>query len=255
MTHLNCLLEILSMQKNSSYIIVFVACMIFISCKKQDDFTSASIADYYPLQVGKYITYNLDSNVFINFNKKDTVIKYQVQDRVDSQLVDNIGRPVYMIHRFIRKNALQSWVPNNTFMAVPTENSLEFVENNLRYIKLKLPITEGFTWHGNSYIDSYSLNSDLKYLADWEYTYDSLNATLNLGSITVDSTIRVAQRDEFLGQDPKIPGTQYAEKNYSVEKYAKGIGLVFKEFTHWEYQGVDASYTGYGVKLTMIDHN
>jgi hypothetical protein len=140
-------------------------------------------------------------------------------------------------------------------MVVPTENSIEFVENNLRYIKLKLPITEGFTWNGNSYIDSYSLNSDLKYLADWEYTYDSINVALNLRNVNIDSTIKVAQIDEFLGQDPSDPNTLYAEKNYSVEKYAKGIGLVFKEFVHWEYQGVDASYIGYGVKLTMIDHN
>ena len=207
------------------------------------------------MQVGKYITYNLDSTVFINFNKKDTVIKYEIQDRVDSQIVDNIGRPAFMIHRFIRKNATQPWSPNNTFMAVPTENSIEFVENNLRYIKLKLPITQGFTWNGNSYIDSYSLNSDLKYLADWEYTYDSINVALNLGSINIDSTIKVAQIDEFLGQDPGDPNTLYAEKNYGVEKYAKGIGLVFKEFIHWEYQGVDGTYTGHGVKLTMIDHN
>ena len=144
-------------------------------------------------------------------------------------------------------------------MVVPTENSIEFVENNLRYIKLKLPIREGYTWKGNSYIDTYSLNSDLKYLDDWDYTYDSVNVPLTLGNITIDSTIRVAQRDEFLGQDPKIPGTQYAEKNYSVEKYAKGIGLVYKEFIHWEYQGAhppaDANYSGYGVKLSMIDHN
>ena len=242
------------MLKFFSFIIILATCILLNSCKKQDNFTSAPLSDYYPLQVGKYITYNLDSTVFI-FNKRDTVIKYQVQDRVDSQIVDNIGRPAFMIHRFIRRNATESWLPNNTFMAVPTENSIEFVENNLRYIKLKLPITEGFTWHGNSYIDSYSLNSDLKYLADWDYTYDSVNVTSSLGSLNVDSTISIAQRDEFLGEDPGDPGTQYAEKNYSVERYAKGIGLVFKEFIHWEYQGVDASYTGYGVKLTMIDHN
>jgi len=235
--------------------IVLATGVLLNSCKKQDRFTLVPPSDYYPLQVGKYITYDLDSTVFVAFGKRDTVVKYQVQDRVDSQIVDNNGRPAFMIHRFIRKNATQLWSPNNTFMVVPTESSIEFVENNLRFIKLKSPITEGFTWHGNSYIDSYSLNSDLKYLADWEYTYDSVNVILNLGSVTVDSTVRVLQRDEFLGQDPKIPGTLYGEKTYSIEKYGKNIGLVFKEFIHWEYQGVDGTYTGYGVKLTMIDHN
>lgn len=247
----------LSMLRFFSFTIIVLATGVLLNaCKKQDHFTLSPLSDYYPLKVGKYITYNLDSTVFTySFNKRDTIVKYQVQDRVDSQIVDNSGRPAFMIHRFIRKNATQPWSANNTFMVVPTENSIEFVENNLRFIKLKSPITEGFTWRGNSYIDSYSLNSDLKYLEDWEYTYDSVNVTLNLGTITIDSTIRVFQRDEFLGQDPEIPGTLYGEKTYSIEKYAKGVGLLFREFIHWEYQGVDGTYTGYGVKLTMIDHN
>ncbi len=245
------------MRKYFFPVIVFVAMsVLFNACKKQNDsFSSGSIKDYYPLIVGKYITYNLDSTIFINFGKKDTVVKYQVQDRVDAQITDNLGRPAFRILRFIRKNATQAWAPNNTFMAIATDNTLEFVENNLRFQKLKIPIKEGFSWKGNSFIDTYSINSDVKYLDDWDYTYDSLNAKITLGTITVDSTVKVFERDEFLGQDPRLAGTQYAEKNYSVEKYAKNIGLVFKEFIHWEYQGGTRSYSGYGVKLSMIDHN
>ena len=56
-----------------------------------------------------------------------------------------------------------------------------------------------------------------------------------------------------------MPNTQYAEKNYSVEKYAKNIGLVYKEFLHWEYRAryrqAAPGFTGYGVKLTMTGHN
>lgn len=234
--------------------------VLFNACKKQnDDFSSASVNDYYPLLVGKYVTYNLDSTIYINFGARDTVVKYQVQDRVDAKITDNLGRPAFRIVRFIRKNAAQPWSPNNTFMAVATDNTLEFVENNLRFQKLKIPVREGFSWKGNSFIDTYSLNSDVKYLDDWDYTYDSVNVSLTLGTLRVDNTIKVLERDEFLGQDPRIAGTQYAEKNYSVEKYGKGIGLIYKEFLHWEYQGAQpgrpAYYTGYGVKLTMIDHN
>ena len=247
------------MLKYFSVLIIFGTVILLNSCKKRvDDFTSASITDYYPLEVGKYITYNLDSTVFINFGQRDTVIRYQVQDKVDAQITDNNGKPAYRIIRYIRKNETQDWLPNSTFMAVPTDNSLEFIENNLRYIKLKLPITEGFSWMGNSYIDTYSLNSDVKYLDVWQYTYDSLNLPLTLGNLIIDSTVTVNEKDEFLGQDPNINGTEYAEKNYSVEKYAKSIGLVYKEFLHWEYQGPQSSspgYTGYGVKLSMIDHN
>ncbi len=234
---------------------------LFSSCKKETEkFVSTEVTDYYPLEIGKYITYDLDSTVYyINFGQQANVINYQVQDRVDAQISDNQGRPAYRILRFIRKDASQQWVPNNTFMVVPTANSIEFIENNLRYLKLEQPVKQDFSWKGNSFIDTYSNYTDVKYLEDWDYVYDSINVPLIINSLAIDSTIKVFERDEFLGQDPSIPGTQYAEKNYAVEKYGKGIGLIYREFLHWEYQGTQpgrpAYYVGYGVKLSMIDHN
>jgi hypothetical protein len=230
--------------------------LFMLGCEKTtEDYSATPISEYYPTTVGKYIIYNLDSLVFINFGKKDTIIKYQVRDMIDAQVTDASGRTAFRIIRSIRKNANQSWTGNNTFLVVPGVQSYEFVENNLRFIKLKSPVRESFSWKGNSFIDTYSLNSEVKYLDDWNYTYEAVNQPLTLGTRVVDSTITVLQRDEFLGQDPANPTTQYAEKNYGIEKYAKGIGLVFKEFVHWEYQGSTKSYTGYGVKLTMIEHN
>lgn len=232
--------------------------ILFYSCKKQDQFTLASISDYYPLQVGKFITYNVDSTVFINFGKRDTIIKYQVQDRVDAQLTDNNGKPVYRIIRYIRKNETQTWSANNTFTAAPRENSIDLIENNLRFQKLKMPVSEGFSWKGNTYlpIDPYpSYQFASAFTDDWDYTYDSVNAPLTIGAVTIDSTIKVSQADESLGQDPKNPATTYAERTYAIEKYAKGIGLVYKEFLHWEYQGGGATFKGFGIKMTMKDHN
>jgi hypothetical protein len=247
------------MQKIFSLIIILAIVLALSSCKKQDAFTSGPVNDYYPLQVGKYITYNLDSTLFVNFGKKDTIIKYQAQDRVDSLITDNLGRPAYIIHRFIRKDAAQTWIPNNTFLIVPTANAIEFVENNLRFIKFVIPVTSGFSWKGNNYLPtnpypSYDFAS--AFTENWDYTYDSVDAPLALGALTVDSTIKVDQIDESLGQDPQDPSTIYAERTYSVEKYAKGIGLIYKEFLHWEYQGESQKgFRGFGVKLTMTDHN
>lgn len=242
------------------FIGLFFISLFFISCKKvNDNFSSESVTDYYPLQVGKYITYKLDSTVFINFGQKDTVISYQAQDRVDALITDNLGRPAYRIIRYLRKDSTGDWTPNNTFMAVPAQNSIEYVENNLRFLKLELPIKQDFSWKGNSYIDTYSINSDVKYLDSWDYIYDSIDVPLIINSLKIDSTIKVSERDEFLGQDPSIPGTQYAEKNYAMEKYGKGIGLIYREFLHWEYQGgqsgVPGYFVGYGIKLSIINHN
>ncbi len=245
----------------AKYIAGFIlVALIFFSCKKENDnFSSAALADYYPLKVGRYITYDMDSTVYyINFGNAASVIHYQAQDRVEAQITDNIGRPAYRIQRYLRKDTSQAWVPSNTFLVVPTENSVELIENNLRFLKLERPVKQDFTWKGNSYLipmayDTYDFGSD--FTADWDYIYDSVNAPLTINSNTYDSTIKVAERDEFLGEDPSLPGTQYGEKTYAVEKYAKGVGLIYKEFLHWEYQGVNNAYKGFGVKLSIIDHN
>lgn len=239
-------------------LLIIISAVTFSACKKStEDFKLVSVSNYYPLQVGKYITYNLDSTVFINFGRKDTVISYQVKHQVDALITDNLGRPAYRIIRYIRKTAANAWVPDNTFMAVPSEFTVEFIENNLRFIKLKSPVRNGYTWKGNSYIDTYSLNSDVKYLADWDYTYDSVNVKLTLGAFTMDSTLKVNQRDEILG-NPSDPNS-YHEINFGAEKYAKGIGLIYRNFLHVEYQppvsGGSGYKQGYGVRLTMIDHN
>ncbi len=242
-----------------NFIELFCISLFFISCKKENEkFTTESVSDYFPLQVGKYITYNLDSTVFINFGQKDTVISYQVQDRVDAQITDNLGRTAYRIYRFIRKDSSEDWVQNNTFTATPTSNSIEYVENNLRFLKLEMPVKQDFSWKGNSYIDTYSLLSDMQYLDDWDYIYDSVDAPLTINSLSFDSTIKVFERDESEGDDPSLPSTSYAERSYALEKYAKGIGLIYREFLHWEYQGCSCpehGFKGYGIKLSIVDHN
>ena len=235
----------------------FVVAIVFVSCKKQTDhFSAEPLIEYYPLQVGKYITYNLDSTIYLSFGKRDTIMHYQAQDRVDAQITDNLGRTAFRVIRYLRRDSSQEWLPNNTFMIIPTENSIEYLENNLRFLKLRLPVKQDISWKGNSFIDTYSQYSEVKYLDGWDYTYDSVGIPLTINSITIDSTLKVAERDEFLGQDPSLPNTEYAEKTYSVEKYGKGIGLIYREFLHWEFQSVNNnSYTGYGIKMSIIDHN
>lgn len=238
----------------------FFIIFLFASCKKKTEMLRTDLVqNYYPLEIGKYITYNLDSTVFTNFGQNKTIIHYQAQDRVDAQITDNLGRPAFRIFRYLRSNSSQPWMPDNTFLAVPTENGIEYVEDNLRFLKLMNPVRQGYSWKGNSFIDTYSPEFGLTYLADWDYTYDSLNAPLSINSLQFDSTITVLERDEFLGQDPSITTTQYAEKTYSIEKYAKGIGLIYRRFLHWEYQGPQPGrpgyYSGYGVEMSITDHN
>ncbi len=136
---------------------------------------------------------------------------------------------------------------------------MEFVENNLRYIKLKLPIKDGYTWKGNSHIDTYSINSEVKYLDSWDYYYENVGLPETIGAFNLEDVLTVNHRDEIIG-NPADPNS-YSEINYSQEKYAKGIGMVYRRFLHTEYQPPTPGSSGhfaegtYGITLTMIDHN
>lgn len=228
-------------------IITAATLLILTSCKKTEELAVLSLSDYYPLQVGKYITYNLDSIVYYtNFNTSAVVKSYQVKLVVDAQITDAQGRPAYRILRYIRNNASAPWVADNTFMAVNTGNSIEFVENNLRFIKLVNPIRQDYSWQGNKYINTTN-NVSLQYMDAWDYTYDSVNVAATIGSITVDSTIKVAQIDNQTSID----------RTLSEEKYAKGIGLVYRNFIYWNNGTANGVYTdnSYGVIMKMTDHN
>ncbi len=233
-----------------------VLCVLFFaSCKKQsEELQLTPISDYAPLTVGKYITYSLDSLVFINFNKDEAHRFYEVKYVVADSLRDNIGRKAFRIVRYIRSLPSGTFISDNTFMALNTGTSLEFTENNLRYLKLTQPIKEDYSWKGNSAIDVTS-NVDNQYLFDWDYTYagvgQSIPATLGIPNIA--NCITINQRDVSTNL-PVTPSTNIASKDFSQEIYAKDIGMVYRKFLHWEYQ-ISNAYNGYGVTLKMIDHN
>ena len=227
----------------------FTVLVIFGACKKNsEDFASAPLTDYYPLTVGKYITYSLDSIVYYsNFGTAATVKSYQVRHTVDAKITDAQGRPAYRILRAIRNSATAPWFNDNVFMVVATETSIEFIENNLRFLKLKSPIRQDFTWKGNAYINTTSINSTLKFLDDWDYSYDSLNVPVKLGALTIDSTIKVAEINDQTAID----------RTFSEAKYAKGIGLVYRNFLYYNRGNANGTFSdaSYGVIMKMIDHN
>jgi hypothetical protein len=236
--------------------------LLMISCTKENaNFTLQSVNDYFPLEVGKYITYDLDSTVVTHFSQELTIKHYQAQYRVDAKVTDNLGREAFTISRYLRTDSTQPWTIDNVFTAVPTGKSIEFIEDNLRFIKLMMPIEEGFSWKGNSYLATYPypmFQSDGdSFTEGWDYAYDSIGVPLTLNSTTIGSTLKVTEVDDTHG-DPTLQPNEYAYKIYSVEKYGKGIGLIYRELFLWEYQPqytISPGYTGFGVKMSIIDHN
>ncbi|HYC29157.1 MAG TPA: hypothetical protein VEB42_10075 [Chitinophagaceae bacterium] len=235
--------------------------LVFSQCNKKDELTSEPVEDYMNLQVGKYIIYRLDSMKFVNLDTAKA--SYQAKDEIDGTLTDNLGRPSFRVVRYLRDLAgTQPWKESMTYMITvdkSNKGTIEVTENNFRYVKLQQPINEGFSWKGNNYISLYSSDPDWDYrfLDDWDYFYENVGQSYTTLSGNVENTLTVNQRDEELGYPDDPLG--YSERNFAYEVYGKGIGLIYKDFLHMQYQpatgGNPAYRLGFSIKLNMISHN
>lgn len=246
-------------------LLAIVIVSLFSCSEKKEEFVTEPLSDYLPLQPGKYITYRVDSLVFTNFQRDVETHTYQVKHLVDTIVSDALGQPSYRIYRFIRNAAgTDNWVSNGSYYITPLADQIEVVENNLRFVKLHAPIKEGNSWKGNKYLPTdpyasfgYTFGNDDN-MKNWDYTYDLFEPTFTYNGENYTDVYTIEQEDAL--KNVPITDPQFiAFKTRSVEKYAKNVGLIYRQHELWEYQpnttGPDPYYIGFGITMWMIDHN
>lgn len=231
------------------------------SCSKESvqlEFTNAS--DFYPLIPGKFITYQLDSTVYVKLGTQKEIHSYIVQDRIDSVILNNLGQQSYKIVRSIRNQTDTTlWTPFQYYLVTPTAKGIELVQDNLRYIKLISPLIEARSWKGNAYINTSGVPS-LYHLDGWEYEYKSIGQPAVIGNKSYPQTVTVLQHNDTIG-NPNNKNA-YFEIKYAREVYAQAIGMIMKDLSYEVWQPPNGSNTtgyyesgSYGIKLTIINHN
>ena len=241
------------------YFFAIITSLGFASCNKTDTFSSDALIDFYPLAVGKTYIYRLDSTNIAPFGTALIVKSFLAKDTIESTFIDNEGRLSFRIFRFVTDTSqTQPWQFASTYVATPTAQWIEYVDNNLRFVKLHTPINEGYSWKAHSFIDTKSLNTQVPYLDEWEYQYQDLGSSYTVFNQTFDNTVTVLQQNETTPPGPFDPNN-YQQRNYGVEVYAKGVGLVYKDFLHWTWQTTPppSKYEdgSFGIRLRLISHN
>lgn len=249
------------MKKNFLFFIISFILIGSTSCKKTFDvIESENVSSYVPLALGKYIMYQLDSTVYTNLGASKEVHSYVIKDTIQSITTDNIGRKAFSIIRLMRNKVdTNNWIHVDAYLAIADSTSLEWIESNKRFIKMKAPIKNGFSWKGNAYINTISV-PEASYLHDWTYTYENINSPIKLNNQLIPSAISILQRNDTIG-DPSNKKI-YSEINYSKEIYGKNTGLIFKEFLHQVWQPGNANNASgyfeensYGIKISILRHN
>ena len=213
--------------------------IVLISCEKRtESYPSDEIDQYYSMQIGKFIQYRLDSMKFTDFGVTDTTVYYQAKDVVEEAFTDNSGRPGWKVVRYLRDTlGIKPWQPAMTYIVTPTRESLEIVEDNFRFEKMKLPVKDGYSWKGNKYIsvNSSDPNWNYDFLFDWDYTYESTGLPFPVfNGEMIQNTVTINQVDETLGNP--ADDKSYSERTFGKEVYAKEVGLIYREFMHYTYQ-------------------
>jgi hypothetical protein len=204
------------------YTVILLLCLVAIfqtGCNKTETKTIDNGFNYYPLTPGHYITYSVDSFYYSATNyptiRIDTV-HYEIKELVDTSFIDNEGRTSYRIERYRRANNLDDWALDRIWSVNNNKLIVDKNEDDLHFIKLVFPVLEGKTWNGNGMIVAQDEN---EYLKDWSYKYVDVNTSFVVGAETFDSTLTVLQ----------IDNENLIEKKFAYEKYARGVGMVYKE--------------------------
>ncbi len=247
-------------------IILSLSLFVISSCSEEkEDFATDKISDYVSLSAGKSITYRIDSTVFV---KNGTVVethKYRVKHTVLYETNDNEGNKTYIIQRLINnENGTGAWVQNGNYSVTPLKNQLIITNDNLRVVALQMPLSQGLSWSGNSslpfnpYGSIYDMDTD-DLMNRWSFSYT------NYGNETYEgqqySNVWTIMQNNELSNIPPVPENSYGYKAVSVEKYAKNIGLVYKDYHIYEHQPGNAGsgnqpyYAGFGITMWMIEHN
>ena len=229
---------------------VIVLLLAMICCKKEtDEFTIDYQVAYVPTATGHWVVYDVDS-IRYNFIDPSTqqvdTIRYQQRETITDTFYDNLGRIAQRLELARRPNSSAAWVLDRVWYSVKTGTTYEKVENDLRFLKLVFPPYKDITWKGNQYIPASDTgNQAYKIYAGWNYKITEVNVPATFNGLLFDSTLTVTQVDE----------ENLIDKKRSVEQFAKGVGLIYKEWILLNKQDVISPwsnpYKANGAKVFM----
>ena len=214
-------------------LLIYLSVLFFFTTCKTDDTPDElkTAENYFPLTIGKYIVYSVDSILYHEVAPTDTS-HYEVKEILVDTFYDLDGRLNYKIERFSRVADTADWNLVNVWSVLFTDNQLQKIENNLRFIKLVAPLKNDISWEGNIYLGGLEdipvdeECNNLIYLEDWNYHYKNVEQTHIVNDFEFLNTITVIQEG-----DSNLIWLDYAE-----EVYAEFVGLVQRDFYHYYTQ-------------------
>ncbi len=219
--------------------------------------------DYFPLEIGKYIEYDVDSIIYDIGAGNNVMVRensIQIREEVADSFSDNEGRIVYRIERFERNDEAEEWRVKDVWSTTVTDRQAERIEENLRFIKMIFPVSENTDpWDGNKYIDDNLVISvageSISIFKNWLYQYNQINIPLEVNGLNFDDVVEIYQAAD----------SNFIELRLSYEQYARGVGLIKREMKILDTQCIiddcvwkpweEKAEKGFILRQTIRDYN
>ncbi len=192
--------------------LILAACIVGLltACSDEDNSSPTGLLyQYIPTNVGHELIYDVSLITKDEATQVSDTSYYQVKELIESVIIDNQGRPTQRLERFRRDSVTGPWIIQDVWTSNLTTTQYEKKEENYTYVKLIFPITAGGTWNGNA----------LNALDAQDFQYASVNNPASIGGNNFDSTLTVLQQNL----------QTFIDTVYAVERFATGVGMVYKE--------------------------
>src|SRR5262245_18708694 len=109
--------------------------------------------DYFPVSVGKYIVYDVDSTRYRAIQADTIHAVYRIKEQLDSVFTDNQGRTTYKLVRYVKNYSptvsydSMQWTIKDVWVVNIIKTNAEEVEENIRYVKLIFPVAANSSWN------------------------------------------------------------------------------------------------------------
>lgn len=242
------------------YFFALTTLLFLFSCKtKKDTFELNLGTEYFPLEIGKFSVFEMDSIIF-DPNGEQMIRQSitQLKEEIVDTLRDNNNNLVYRIEQFTRLGDTLPWTINNVYTAGIVDDQAQRTEENLKFIKMTFPIRDNRSWDGNAFIDDGIIilvaGETIEMFKGWDYRIKEVDLIDTIGTDIFEPVVLIKQADN----------ENAIELRHSIEKYAPNVGLIYREISILDTQCIEdcegqpweeKAEKGFILKQRLLDYN
>ncbi len=213
------------------FVTAIAAALVLWSCKKDDPIVLDMGYDYFPVAIGTWVEYQVDSLWRDDQISVLDSVSYRLLERIEEHYIDPAGRPANRIMRYV-KDENDNWVVRDVWTSTRNNMAAEKTEENMRRLKLSFPVREGRRWDSNIYNTEDEL----------EVAHREAHEPWQVNVLSFDSTVVVRNT---------LPANQ-VERRDLEERYAKHVGLVEKHWAETNTQQDSGVIQIRGFEMSMV---